>query len=434
MREIAVLGAGVAGLAFAQVLAGRRDCQVTVFEKEDVAGGVARSFCVDGFTFDFGIHGLYTTDKRVLSLFQRLMRRRHRVIRVEIRDYCEGRWIRHPLQMNLGGGLPQPLVLECLQSYLEARIRGSKRTYRNYQDWCERNLGRVFSERFQFPYCRKFWTVGPEALTHDWMGPRVRSPSFAEIMEGVLYRQPSTAHYVTEVCYPSRGGFGEYALALARGINVSTRMEIVGIEPNTRALTFADGGHIRYDALLTTIPLPSLISLISGAPANVVRAANDLCWTSLAVVSLGVARARVLPFHWVYAYDAALPFARLSSPSRWAPRNAPEGASSLQAEVYFRGAPPNGDQTTEDVLNALRTMNVLQKDDEIIAQDFRTLAYANVVYDHRRERALSLIHEYLRSKGIEWAGRYGNWDYSLIDQVVSDAQAKAVAMMNSWEG
>lgn len=53
MRKIAVLGAGFAGLSAATSLA-KHGYEVTVFEKNPTAGGRARRFSKEGFTFDMG--------------------------------------------------------------------------------------------------------------------------------------------------------------------------------------------------------------------------------------------------------------------------------------------------------------------------------------------------------------------------------------------
>jgi phytoene desaturase len=53
MKNIAVIGSGFAGLAAASCLA-KEGYQVTVFEKNSMAGGRARKFEAEGFTFDMG--------------------------------------------------------------------------------------------------------------------------------------------------------------------------------------------------------------------------------------------------------------------------------------------------------------------------------------------------------------------------------------------
>ena len=49
-----ILGAGPAGLAFAQGLKDQGQDSFVILEKEKTAGGLCRSACVDGSPFDIG--------------------------------------------------------------------------------------------------------------------------------------------------------------------------------------------------------------------------------------------------------------------------------------------------------------------------------------------------------------------------------------------
>src|SRR5687767_579770 len=53
MTKVAVIGSGFSGLSCACFLA-QAGFEVTVFEKNDSAGGRARKFEVQGYTFDMG--------------------------------------------------------------------------------------------------------------------------------------------------------------------------------------------------------------------------------------------------------------------------------------------------------------------------------------------------------------------------------------------
>ena len=51
--RVTIIGAGFAGLAAAALLA-KDGCDVTVIEKNEMAGGRARTWQKDGFLFDMG--------------------------------------------------------------------------------------------------------------------------------------------------------------------------------------------------------------------------------------------------------------------------------------------------------------------------------------------------------------------------------------------
>ena len=72
MKRVAVIGSGFAGLSAATCLA-REGYDVTVFEKNDTAGGRARRFTSDGFTFDMGPSFYWMPDvfEKYFALFGR---------------------------------------------------------------------------------------------------------------------------------------------------------------------------------------------------------------------------------------------------------------------------------------------------------------------------------------------------------------------------
>lgn len=419
-RQVVVLGAGIAGLLFARALSGDPAISVRLFEADEQVGGLARSFTVDGFTFDYGIHGLYTKNPDVATTFDEWGGTDHQVLEVQVRDSYDRRWLKHPLHLNLRGLAPE-LIVKCLLGFIQVAAQaGQNPKPKNYAEWCYANLGEFYSEEFQFPYTRKFWAAEPEELTTEWMGPRVPAPNIKQIIEGVAYKVAPTKHYVTQLRYPKRGGFGFYARKLARGLTLQTNYKAVVVDTGTKSVSFSNGTEVHYDALVSTLPLPALVSLIRNAPDAVTRAASHLETTSLALVSIGVNRENALKFHWAYGYDRRLRFARLSAPSLWSVNHAPRGTSSIQAEVYYRGSPPDTEETVSEVLRNLREIGTLRRTDKILALDYRTIPKANVIYTHNREAAVRTIHKFLDERRIIAIGRYSNWDYSLIDQTVSE--------------
>jgi protoporphyrinogen oxidase len=119
-------------------------------------------------------------------------------------------------------------------------------------------------------------------------------------------------------------------------------------------------------------------------------------------------------------YDADIPFSRISFPHRLSPRVVPEGASAIQVEWYFsdkyRPLAASLDSLIEPTVTHLRTMGVLDADDEILVSEARVARYANVIYDHEREAAVKTIHDVLGEAGIHVCGRYGEWNHLWTDE------------------
>ena len=117
----------------------------------------------------------------------------------------------------------------------------------------------------------------------------------------------------------------------------------------------------------------------------------------------------------VYIYDEDILPARVYSPNLKSPDNAPEGCSSLQAEIFFS----NREERTEgkkegrilnDTIEALSRICNFNKSD-IIVQDIRFEKYANIIFDKNIYTMRNKVLDFLAQQGIESIGRFGKWDY-----------------------
>jgi protoporphyrinogen oxidase len=101
-------------------------------------------------------------------------------------------------------------------------------------------------------------------------------------------------------------------------------------------------------------------------------------------------------------------------------RNAPEGAGSIQAEVYFSekykpftGSP---EDYIEPVIRDLKRVGLVKDNDRILSKKAMFLKYANIIFDLERAEALKTVHGYLDDVGIAYCGRYGDWGYMWTDE------------------
>ena len=71
-RTVTIVGAGVAGLTIGYQLA-RQGYRVTVIEKNDVVGGLGRTFHYGDFHFDVGPHRFHTENPRVAKFIRDIL-------------------------------------------------------------------------------------------------------------------------------------------------------------------------------------------------------------------------------------------------------------------------------------------------------------------------------------------------------------------------
>jgi protoporphyrinogen oxidase len=423
---IVVLGAGLAGLSAAL------HCSAPVYEAEARHGGVAASDRADGFTFDRGIHVLQTRNQRVLQLFAELgiefqVHKRNAYI------YSHGRYTPYPFQVNTAG-LPLRLRTRCVWDFLR---RGSEPRPRNYEEWIRGNVGRGFGETFLVPYSEKFWTVHPREMTFNWTANRVPQPSVGQVLRGALWNRNTAIGTNTVFRYPaSKGGYGSIADAFCRRIPAP----ILGhrathLDPKRRVVVFNDRTEVPYEVLLSTIPLPELIRISAGTDEEVRVAAQQLRTNSIYVVNLGIARANLSDKHWVHFPENDIAFFRISYPHNFSGNVAPEGTSSISAEVAYSATRPIDKSTIVDrVISDLIRVGALGKEDAIVSRSVHDLPYAYCIYDMQRAPALRTLYRWLRANAIVTAGRYGLWTYFWSDEAIlsgKKAAEKALALCNT---
>src|SRR5215210_6908873 len=69
--RVVILGAGVAGMSAAYALS-KKECPLTIVEKEVTIGGLCKSFDLQGYHFDLGPHVVIPRNEEITSLLMEL--------------------------------------------------------------------------------------------------------------------------------------------------------------------------------------------------------------------------------------------------------------------------------------------------------------------------------------------------------------------------
>jgi len=106
---------------------------------------------------------------------------------------------------------------------------------------------------------------------------------------------------------------------------------------------------------------------------------------------------------------------------------------TIQAEIYFsdKYKPLNGrpDDLIEPVIADLRRCGFIRDTDSILLKKAAVNRYANVIYDHDRAPAVALVHGFLRDIGVDYCGRYGNWNHAWTDEAFISGEEAAAKVL-----
>jgi protoporphyrinogen oxidase len=425
---VAVLGAGLAGMSAAWHLA-RRGVPHRIFERLPHPGGHAVTVEDSGYRFDRTGHLLHLRDPDTRALALSWIGGGWLEIQRKSMIWTHGRYTRYPFQANTFG-LPPQVAYECLHGFLAAHFANDRPAPRNFEEFCLQHFGEGISRHFMIPYNTRLWGVPPSEITADWCSRFVPLPKLEDVVAGAVGLNDRELGYNTSFVYP-RLGIGELSKGLAREVpQIELGRAPRAVDVRRREIHFEDE-TVRYDALVSTVPLPVLLRLCEGLPAPVAEAGSHLRCTHLYYLDVALNGPCQKPLHWVYVPEARYPFYRVGCYSNFSTAMAPPNKACLYVELADR-AEPDMARLLPEVAAGLVEMGLIDVPHAIRFARLRRLDWVYVIFDHAYFPSLEVIRPFLESANIVSTGRYGGWNYSAMEDALHfgrDGAAKAEALM-----
>ena len=195
---------------------------------------------------------------------------------------------------------------------------------------------------------------------------------------------------------------------------------VVAIDVTRHEVILADGRHVRYQRMISTVPLPVLIRMLGeSVPPDVRACAGGLKHNTVHTVNLGLEGNELgldKFMHWAYFPEEDTIFHRLSFPHHFSEWMVPPGCCSIQAEVsesVYR--PCNRETPVQATLAGLVRLGILaEKEAHPVTEGGRvrvasvvTLNPGYIIYDLGHREKTRVLREYLRRLHIETRGRFG---------------------------
>lgn len=418
--RLAIIGAGPTGLGAAWRLHERGHTNWTLFEAGAHPGGLASSV-IDplGFTWDLGGHVLFSH----YQYFDDAMARALGDAWVEhVREawvWMRSRWIPYPFQNNIWR-LPQAELDACLRGLeaLQSRNGSKPETFR---DWLLASFGAGICESFLLPYNFKVWAYDPSQLGVGWMGERVATVDLQRIRRNILLQQDDVSWGPNSTFrFPLNGGTGAIWRSIAAQLpadRLHFETPVATIDAANRLLRTHDGGEARYDALISTVPLDTL--LLRLGREDLAKQATRFVHSSSHIIGVGLKGtppADLATKCWIYFPEPELPFYRATVFSNYSPNNAPPGHWSLMAEVSESpDKPVNMDRIIDDVVIAFERCRFIDRAN-VVSRWHRRLEHGYPTPWLGRDEVLSEVERELRALDIYSRGRFGAWKYEVSNQ------------------
>ncbi len=415
-----------------------------LLERNPTVGGWCRSIQDAGFTFDYAGHIMFSNDPYVLKLYDILLGDNQHWQMREAWVYSKQVFTRYPFQGALYG-LPPDVIKECIVGAIDARYgapaapacaanevqdccadgtadaanassTATQQKTQSFEDFIYKVWGAGIAKHFAIPYNKKIWTVPLSEMETSWLGGRVPLPDLGEIIDGALQPVAKPQGPNARFGYPLKGGFQALVSGFLPHIKgqVELNANAVQVLPSQHAVALADGRRIKYQQLISTMPLPELVKLIGAeAPEEVRAAANGLKHISIRCVNIGIARTNVTDKHWIYYPEDSI-FHRIFVQGNASPEcNAP-GGFGFTCEISYspwKPLPVDGDALIQRCIEDCIKVGMMNADDQVLVANQIDMPYAYVVYDHQRAQNVATVRSWLEQHDIILSGRYSEWEY-----------------------
>lgn len=306
-----ILGAGPAGLSFANRLRQMGETSFLVLEKEKTGGGLCRSEWVDGAPLDIGGgHFLDVKRPKVNNfLFSFMPREEWDLYDRNSQIQLGNNRINSPIEANIWQ-LDLLEQVEYLKSIAKAGCNLGNEKPPKFIDWIFWKLGVKIAEDYMIPYNKKMFADELNELGTYWL-EKLPDVSFEETLLSCLThqaygKQPGHAQFF----YPKKYGYGELWIRMSMEIekHIIYKETAEELDFENKIVKTADGNSYHAEKIICTIPWTGW-RVIKGMPYELQDKIKRLKHSSIEI--------RYFPDNletdaqWIYYPNESLPYHRI---------------------------------------------------------------------------------------------------------------------------
>lgn len=349
-QKVVILGAGPAGISAAWRLT-KLGYPVTVLERDDAVGGMGRTIKVGDYSVDFGPHTFHIREtaesKEILKTITPFFGKDPLTLVRGTRVLLRGKEYVYPLEMlQVLFGVSPLLSARILFDYSLATVKSffaPAKKEDSFEEWGVRNLGRTLYDLCFGLYSARVWGL-PTSQISSKQAQRVAKLNLKNIILRTLGIKADPTTYFNKYFYPRAGISQLYEgmtrEVLAAGNQVLLNSPAIRVERDgdkVRRVVYrtpAGEGSVDCDILLSTLPLPALVNMVSPAlPQPVVDHAAKLRYRSLKLIYIALKRAQLTDYHWIYLLDEHFRVNRMSEQKNVSPDMVPKDRTILCIEL-----------------------------------------------------------------------------------------------------
>ena len=449
--DVAIIGAGPAGLTAAYLLS-KQGLSVTVIEKDPVyVGGISRTVEHKGFRFDIGGHRFFSKSQEVVALWNEILPddfiQRPRMSRI----YYEGKFYSYPLRaFEALGNLGIIRSTLCMASFGWAKLF-PKKDVKSFEDWTINQFGHKLYSIFFKTYTEKVWGMPCDEMSADWAAQRIKGLSLgAAVIDGLkrslgLNKKPNdgmeTKTLLETFRYPRQGpgmmwnAARDKIVAMGNGVAMDTSLKQLRFDDVTQRWnmqTMTGNGavaNINAAHVISSAPMRELAGRIYPLPATLPIAMN-LNYRDFLTVALMIKSDDLFPDNWIYIHDDKVKVGRVQNFRSWSPEMVPDPELACVGLEYFCFEGDGLWSMSDDDLVALATkeMAILGLCDPetvvggaVVRQEKAYPVYDETYRDNVEAMRVELEETYptLHMVGRNGMHRYNNQDHAMMTAMLT---------------
>lgn len=447
--KVTILGAGITGLSLGSFLADAGH-KVTILDKAETVGGMAKSFKYKNHVLDFGPHKIYSQIPTIIPEFF-MIAGEENILKIKKKNslFLLGKRFDFPAkipQIVLGISPIKSAKLGAgfMWSNLKNIIFNDKP--KTYEEYFIKGFGKPAYNLLFRDLAFKLWGH-PRTLSEELARKRVPVPNLLELIFSGKGKDSSGRELSAKYFYyPKKGGIGFISEKYAENIKkkrgkiilgakikkiITKRKKITSIiyEKNKKTITQ------KTDFLAGTIYLKDMLDYITPeVPLEVEDAAYNLKYKGLILVYLIINKKKTLSDNWIFFPEAKYIFNRISEHNSFSPNMVKGDKSIITAEItcdYTSDIYNSHDNYIfRRVIEGLEEANII-KENEVEEFLIKKAGRVYPVYDLNYRKKLSKILMHLDSyDNLITLGRQGLYNYNNTDHCI-DMSRKAADYINN---
>jgi protoporphyrinogen oxidase len=408
MGKIAIIGAGISGLAAGQILGKRH--QVTLFDKAEKPGGLVKCDRIkDNLFHKVGGHVFNSRNAEVLDWFWGFFDRENEFLKARrnAKILLQGKLIGYPLE-NYLFQLDKSFVSRVLDDFLSPSYQPKDPfSYLNFGEFLQSNFGKTLYETYFRPYNEKIWNTDLSKIPLAWLEGKLPMPNLKEMLLSNMAKEEESTMVHSTFYYANENGSQFIADRLALGLDIRTGSEIQklekqqdkwwldGIGPFDQVIYTGDirkAGSVFGEKILPH----SLQNELSRLPSN--GTSNLFCETDAGDIS------------WLYLPDPEIKAHRIIYTGTFAESNN-RGSNRHTCVVEF-----SGDYSFEFMCEEVKKLP-----GNLTPLAFNKEPDSYILHVSGSKSAIEEARQILKKEQVYLLGRFAEWEYYNMDKAIEAA-------------